>query len=447
MGPWTNRPTGRGRACRVSRTALASTAPLHRTGATFVGRSVEHLFRPGSANPVRYVPTEALLATEASNSTAPESGSTDTDLDLSPAEPGLRERVQPLLDAFADDLVWAQSRSAQELFHSNTVAWLLEHHPQSCTPVLDLLGGHRYDRIESVDVVRERRQLDMVIDPGGPGPKIVVENKLYSVPYAAQLSKYISHPLPWSEGHDDAGATDTRYVLLSLMTPTFPLPEPWVHVDYADLAGALDLINGSDLGHDAGLFDRYRALVRRLVALAEAVDPAQARDEPFLAHDLRSLLAHAGLDGAVARMRYTALAQTIQKFFDTAKSFKVDGARGGMIHYERRLSHNRGIGWQFQDRQLRYWIKVEDSDLQGPTMRAARQRLVEAEHLAFFDHSDIAAILGSDLREYSKPGWLAFNPDFVYRHRPLSPLASTAKLSEALVAMMSRVDCFADTND
>jgi hypothetical protein len=31
----------------------------------------------------------------------------------------------PLLNAFENDLLWAQSRAGQELFHSNTIAWLL----------------------------------------------------------------------------------------------------------------------------------------------------------------------------------------------------------------------------------------------------------------------------------------------------------------------------------
>ena len=51
--------------------------------------------------------------------------------------------------------------------------------------------------------------------------------------------------------------------------------------------------------------------------------------------------------------------------------------------------------------------------------RAAREAIVEAGHADFFDHSDVEAILGPDLRprHYAPSGWLGFNPDFVYRHR------------------------------
>ena len=120
-------------------------------------------------------------------------------------EPGLLERVLPLLDAFENDLLWAQSRAGQELFHSNTIAWLLRKFPIPCAPLLDLLGATRYEGVSQVGVWRERRHLDIVIDPVGASPKVVVENKLYSVPYPAQLIKYNAYPLPWSPDHGKAG--------------------------------------------------------------------------------------------------------------------------------------------------------------------------------------------------------------------------------------------------
>ena len=285
-----------------------------------------------------------------------------------------------------------------------------------------------------------------MIDPAGASPKVAVENKLYSVPYPAQLRKYNTYPLPWSLQHGAGGAQATRYVLLSLMTPSFPLPIPWVHVGYRDLAAALDQIDADTLGRASGQFIRYRALMHRLVALAEAVDPAQALDEQFSAADAVAHLPGGGLDGAIARMRFSGLAQVIQAHFGQAKSFEVGGDRGGIITYWRRLAGQRRIGWQFQENQLRFCITVEDPDLQGQAKRAAREAIVEAEHVGFFDHFDVEAILGPDLRakSYAPGQWLGFNPDFVYRHRPVKPTVSTARLAQALAAMTRRVDDFAD---
>jgi hypothetical protein len=82
-----------------------------------------------------------------------------------------------------------------------------------------------------------------------------------------------------------------------------------------------------------------------LVALAEAVDPAQALDEPFSATDAIAQPPGGGLDRAIARMRFSGLAQVVQTHFHEAKSFEVGGDRGGIITYCRRLAGKRGIGW------------------------------------------------------------------------------------------------------
>lgn len=203
---------------------------------TYLGRDVSHLFRQGSANPVRYLPIDELLDSASRSTDSPPESRPDVEAASNPVEPGLLERVLPLLDAFEHDLLWHQSRAGQELFHSNTIAWLLKNFPAATAPLLNVLGGTGYDPIDRIDVWRERRNLDIVIDPAGAAPKIVVENKLYSVPYPAQLLKYNAYPLPWSPAHGEAGAADTRYVLLSLMKPSFPLPEPWSQVGYQEVA-------------------------------------------------------------------------------------------------------------------------------------------------------------------------------------------------------------------
>jgi hypothetical protein len=414
----------------------------------YVSRDVTHLFRHGSANPVRYLPLDALIEGAAiARNPSLRAGSARTEQVLDGAvEPGLLERIVPLLNAFENDLLWAQSRAGQELFHSNTIAWLLRNFPIPCVPLLDLLGAHRYDGVSQVGVWRERRNLDIVIDPVDASPKVVVENKLYSVPYPAQLSKYNAYPLPWSPHHGEGGAQATRYVLLSLMTPSFPLPSPWVHIGYRDVAAALDQIDAGALGRTGGEFVRYRVLTHRLVTLAEAVDPAQALDEQFSATDAVTQLPGGGLDGAIARMRFSGLAQVIQTHLDEIKSFEVGGDRGGIITYWRRLAHRCRIGWQFQESQLRFFITVEDPDLQGRAKRGAREAIVEAEYADFFDHAGVEAILGSNLRakSYAPGNWLGFNPDFVYRHRPVEPAVSTARLAQALASMTERVDHFAD---
>jgi hypothetical protein len=91
----------------------------------------------------------------------------------------------------------------------------------------------------------------------------------------AQLSKYSVYPLSWSPHHGERGAQATRYVLLSLMTPSFPLPRPWVHVGYRDLAGALDQIDAGALGRTSDQFIRYRAFNPDFVYRHRPVKPGE----------------------------------------------------------------------------------------------------------------------------------------------------------------------------
>jgi hypothetical protein len=162
--------------------------------------------------------------------------------------------------------------------------------------------------------------------------------------------------------------------------------------------GALDQIDAGALGRTSGQFIRYRALTHRLVALAEAVDPAQALDEQFSTAKAVAQLPGGGFDGAIARLRFSGLAQVVQAHLDEIKSFEVVGDRGGRVTYWRRLADQRGIGWQFQENQLRFCLTVEGPDLQGKAKRAAREAIVEAEQADFFEHSDVEAILGPDRR-------------------------------------------------
>ena len=419
----------------------------------FVGRDVAHLFRPGSANPVRYLPLDALVTLDANPSVMASAAATSVDTDSADdevVEPGLLERVVPLLEAFEHDLLWAQSRAGQELFHSNTIGWLLRQHPEELRPLLEALGGVTYPDVDTVEVAREFKNLDVVINPVDSNPKIVVENKLYSIPYPAQLRKYTSYDLPWSSGHGTDGAPNTRYVLLSLMDPSFDLPAQWHHVNYSAVAAALDLVEPRSLGRTADLFIRYRGMVQRLVALAEALDPAQTLNEPFSALPVVAQLPGGSLDGAIYKTRISGLAQVVQNQLTHPKDFVVEGGRGGcgLISYWRRVAPTRMVGWQYQvvDKQLRYQLRVEDVDLQGEKHVPARAQIAENEYAGFFDHSDLEAILGADLKPktYAPGLWNRFNPDFVYRHRPVTAEVSTAKLAAALVAMTHHVDAYAD---
>jgi len=81
----------------------------------YVGRDVTHLFRRGSANPVRYLPLAALTedAVIAPNPAPTTPSARVEQLPDGAVEPGLLERILPLLNAFENDLLWEQSRAGR----------------------------------------------------------------------------------------------------------------------------------------------------------------------------------------------------------------------------------------------------------------------------------------------------------------------------------------------
>ena len=89
------------------------------------------------------------------------------------------------------------------------------------------------------------------------------------------------------------------------LEPTFAVHPDYLYGDAAQGAGEVNQINADALGRTSDQFIRYRALTYRLVAPAEAVDPAQALDEQFSATDVVAQLpssrpGHPGLAGAEA---------------------------------------------------------------------------------------------------------------------------------------------------
>lgn len=398
----------------------------------WVGADVSSIFPPGSQNPVRYVRAADL------DMPTVESQSSDRSIVVSSEDtssPGLPELVNPLLTAFEADLMWAMSRGAQELFHSNTIAALLTEHPRAAAPLAGLFADD--GSTTAWNVWREWKHLDLVAESTSGRGRFVVENKLYSVPYPAQLANYCSKPLPWAKNPGRTGDSETSYHLLSLMAPAFELPTPWRWVPYEHLLRALDQLDPTHFGEDATLVERYRVLVRRLVELKDAVDPRQDVEGPFAVDEAFGMLPSKYFLGPIQRMRFSGLAQLISDEFGEHLPLVVDISKAeGSITYTRRVSDDRAVGWQFQGGQLRLFVLVQDAGLagKGDRLAAARAAIADAEYVSFADFSSVTTVLGERLGPLVQgPGeWRRFAPDFVYRYCKVDPTTSSDQLAEAL---------------
>lgn len=353
-------------------------------------------------------------------------------------------RLVDIHESLSTDLLYAMSRSAQELFHSNTWAWLATRSPDASRSLLRLFGSD-LEPDGTARIWREHQHLDLLMDPGGTHPKVVIENKLFSVPGPEQLIRYTSTPLPWSGSHGEEGASNTRYVLLSLLPPSFAVPAPWSHLGYDGLVGVIDDISAHSSEADASLIARYARLVRGLSDLAEAVDPRFRPDEHFFSWQPRGLdLMQGELGGIVQKLRYSGLVQMLPgRMGPDQPDLEVNITRGvGLASCFQQVSTTRSVGWQLQGDQFRVVVRMQDQGLhgKGPGLKEARSREAAEDHADWFDFAPAEEILG-DLLRPRKPEartWLHFDPDFVYQVRKLDRAVRTDQLVRLLTTYTVR---------
>lgn len=343
-------------------------------------------------------------------------------------------RLMEVHEALRSDLLYAMSQSAQELFHSNTWAWLIKNRSPETEALLTSLGSELGATGEA-KVWREHHHLDLLVDPGESHPKLVVENKLFSVPGPEQLRRYSSTPLPWSTGHGENGAENTQYVLLSLLPPSFALPSPWSHLGYDKLTEVIEHVAEQLGGTDGGLMARYAQLLRWLSDFAAAVDPRFRPDEPFYGWQPEgAAIEQGGFSGIVQKLRFSGLVQMVQeRMQDVAVDFEVNMTRGvGLASFYRRVSPTRILGWQLQGDQFRIVARMQDDGMfgKGPELKDVRGRAAGVDHAGWFDFAAAERLLGPLLRP-RRPGaasWLHFDPDFVYQVRTLDKAVRTDQL-------------------
>jgi hypothetical protein len=171
------------------------------------------------------------------------------------------------------------SLTSKELFHSNFISWVLTNYSKECSPVFAayLQEG---DDFTITNVKREEGNKDINIyfrHEAGLTKKLIIENKVKSLPNYEQLAKYTTND------------PDESYVLLSLISPPFSqnnkvyIPEfnkEWTCINYQDLAHQLqDVVSAIEAKnpYHANIVLDYIGLVSSLHQLTQdAIGDIQA---------------------------------------------------------------------------------------------------------------------------------------------------------------------------
>jgi hypothetical protein len=345
--------------------------------------------------------------------------------DLNDSSPGLD--LPSVAAELTADPLYQLSTAGQELFHTNMLFWLATQHPAESAPVWLRLGvdppttGGPDPRGA---IRREWLHVDLYVDSGLPGRKLVLENKILAIATAEQLTRY-RETLANAAEHRVVDPRDeiTSWRLLTLLPPAFSPPEPWEVVTYHDLVEPLERTAASLQGDSAALVRGYARLVARLVRLTSLVDIAQDLDIPVqLDPDLASMLRESRLHALVRKLqavRYAAIlnARLASRGPDgprvgaglTRGEILVEGfapARGG-----------RQFGWQVQNGQARLAMITGPRD---PQTVAGRDRIA-AENKEYFEF-DLPEPLAGLLEPYTgRKEWLGYGYQFVYRYSTLRP--------------------------
>jgi hypothetical protein len=344
---------------------------------------------------------------------------------LSDRSPGLD--LASVVTELATDPLYQLSTAGQELFHTNMLFWLATQHPAESTPVWLRLGVDP-PTTDGPDprgaIRREWRHIDLYVDAGMPGRKLVLENKILAIATPEQLARYRETLMKVAE-HRTVDPRDqaTSWRLLTLLPPTFSPPRPWEVVTYDDLIEPLEQTAATLKGDTAALVRGYARLVARLVRLTSLVDLGRNLDEPVqLAPDLAARLHGSRLFALVRKLQAVQYAAILDA--------RLAASRPGAPHVGAGLTRGdllvecfaptrrgRQFGWQVQNGQARLAMITGPTD---PRTVAGRDK-VAAENKEYFEF-DLPEPLARHLKPFTgRKQWLGYGHEFVYRYAKLRP--------------------------
>lgn len=350
----------------------------------------------------------------------------------------------------AADPLYQLSTAGQELFHTNMLFWLATRHPDESAPVWRRLGVDPPSTVGPDPrgaIRREWLHIDLYVDAGMPGRKLVLENKVLAIATTEQLTRYRETILK-AAAHRVVDPCDdvTSWRLLTLLPPAFSPPEPWEVVTYEDLVEPLEQTAASLEGDTAALVRGYAGLVARLVRLTSLVDIGENLDVPVqLDPDLASMLRESRLLALVRKLQavqYTAILNARLAASRPGAPSVGAGLTRGEILVECFAPTRRGrqFGWQIQNGQARLAMITGPKD---PQTVAGRDK-VAAENQEYFEF-DLPEPLAGLLESYAgRKQWLGYGHQFVYRYSTLRPGTTWRDLADVGEYLTTRAVSYAE---
>ncbi|RPF21474.1 hypothetical protein [Myceligenerans xiligouense] len=311
-----------------------------------------------------------------------------------------------------------------ELFHSNLLAWFFEQFPQAADHVftVDLPAGRQTVR----EVKREHKDLDLIMTfPGRE--RLVVENKVFSIPSAEQLRRYRRDVLDrW--GALGLGSSTAR--LLSAYKPGWiDTLEGWSYLGYDELAVRIEqVMSGVPATYEVETMRRYARIARILPQFARTVAMENLDELVEPAAELDEVLGDAKLAMRLRKFRFQSIAEAVGAEVADLSGTVTTGFSNGapLVEWFHRQPVIPGepswdVGWQLQNSQFRRAIRSP----KNPGEDSRTSLAFAAQHEEWFDFSPIDGVLGTvgkPLRPKAPAGggsrgFNRYGSNFIYRSK------------------------------
>jgi hypothetical protein len=148
------------------------------------------------------------------------------------------------------------SLSSKELFHSNFIAWIVDMYPEAFGKILcEKLEILNTNSKLKTPVSREKLNIDLILE--FENFKIIIENKVKSIPNKEQLIDY---------KENKKFVQDDKFVLLTLIPPSFDVKEiGWSILTYKELANSIQKLTSEiEDGYHISILKDYIAFIEAL---------------------------------------------------------------------------------------------------------------------------------------------------------------------------------------
>ncbi|WP_069146372.1 hypothetical protein [Rhodococcus erythropolis] len=319
--------------------------------------------------------------------------------------------------------------------------WLLkiQERTDSPQPFTELSKAFYLDPMYSHPMQLEHHGLDLFVDGGLGAYKLGVLIRIDSRPTAAQLNSIFTKLPPRLQ--DD----DHKYVVISLIPPSTQLPEPWQHIDYADLYEPLAefaaILRDRDQKFESAMVEEFADLVYLIGAIRHPYALGVEPDSPITLSD------HAkyDLDSARAsilfrRLRMYCYGESLMQSIQRNIAVDLSGIREFIEYVVPAKSGELSFGWRFQSRSVQLFATFD----QHASLTHDAQKSYAERQLEDYFEPRRPNLAEQYLSKYSgKQKWHTRDRNTVYWYRLAYRDLHFSMLTEVLAELSHHVEAYA----